>query len=186
MAKGEGKMKKLKKLRWLVCGCFCILNFVFCISTPAFEGRIHAVMTRGSQTDALLYTVGTNFLRVEMTATNWPNPVDILNRNSGELTMLFPNNRSFVRLKPPWRIHPRCPRDFRKCPLDFRLVLARSRHRPVCPRCRICPRHKASPPRTFPECPRRRQCQPCRICRRERNRNPRPVVRPCPTCLPGW
>jgi hypothetical protein len=64
-------------------------------------------MTLGSQSHALLYTAGTNFVRVEMTATNsdksragWPNPVDILDRNSGELTLLFPNNRSFVRLKP--------------------------------------------------------------------------------------
>src|SRR5271154_5222655 len=69
-------------------------------SSFAFEGRITATVTRGNQADALLYTVGTNFLRVEMTVTNWPNPVDILDRNSGELTLLFLNNRSFVRLKP--------------------------------------------------------------------------------------
>ena len=75
--------------------------FAFCLPPSAlgFEGRVYAVTTRGSQTYALLYTVGTNFLRVEMTATNWANPVDILNRNSGELTLLFPNNRSFVHLK---------------------------------------------------------------------------------------
>ena len=35
-----------------------------------------------------------------MTATNWPNPVDILDINPGTLTLLFPNNRSFVHLKP--------------------------------------------------------------------------------------
>jgi hypothetical protein len=69
-------------------------------SAFAFEGRIHAVIAQGGQTDALLYTVDTNFLRVEMTATNWPNPVDIVDRNSGTLTLLFPANRSFVRLKP--------------------------------------------------------------------------------------
>jgi hypothetical protein len=67
---------------------------------PAFEGRISVVTARGGQSEGLLYTVGTNFLRAEMTATNWPNPVDILDRNSGELTLLFPNNRSLVRLKP--------------------------------------------------------------------------------------
>ena len=73
----------------------------------AFEGRINAVMIQGNETNALLYTVGTTSLRVEMTATNsdksragWPNPVDILDRNSGTLTLLFPNNRSFVHLKP--------------------------------------------------------------------------------------
>jgi hypothetical protein len=69
-------------------------------SLQAFEGRINAIITQGNQTQALLYTVGTNFLRVEMTATNWPNPVDILDRKSGALTLLFPHNRSFVRLKP--------------------------------------------------------------------------------------
>jgi hypothetical protein len=57
-------------------------------------------MVQGNETNALLYTVGTTSLRVEMTATNWPNPVDILDRNSGALTLLFPNNRSFVQLKP--------------------------------------------------------------------------------------
>jgi hypothetical protein len=66
----------------------------------AFEGRIQVTVARGSQTEALLYTVGTNYLRVEMAATNRPDPVDILDRNSGELTLLFPNNRSFVRLMP--------------------------------------------------------------------------------------
>src|ERR1035437_4204643 len=73
----------------------------------AFEGRITAGMIQGNETNALLYTVGTTSLRVEMTATNsdksragWPNPVDILDRTAGTLTMLFPNNRSFVHLKP--------------------------------------------------------------------------------------
>ena len=85
------------KIRTLITA---VSSFFILHSAFGFEGRINAVMTRGSQSDALLYTVGTNFLRVEMTATNWPNPVDILDRNSGELTLLFPNNRSFVRLKP--------------------------------------------------------------------------------------
>jgi len=66
----------------------------------AFEGRINASVVRGNQSDALRYTVGTNILRVEMTATNWPNPVDILDRQTGALTLLFPHNRSFVRLMP--------------------------------------------------------------------------------------
>ena len=69
-------------------------------SAQAFEGRINATSTHGNQSQALLYTVGTNYLRVELTATNWPNPVDILDRQAGALTLLFPHNRSFVRLKP--------------------------------------------------------------------------------------
>src|ERR1035438_5935956 len=99
MKKEERRMKKFEGMRWLLCGCFCMLHSACCNSAPAFEGRIHAVMKQGNETNALLYTVGTNLLRVEMTATNWPNPVDILDRNSGELTLLFPNNRSFVHLK---------------------------------------------------------------------------------------
>lgn len=65
----------------------------------AFEGRINATITQGNQSQTLLYTVGTNFLRVEITGNNLPNPVDILDRNSGALTMLFPHNRSFMHLK---------------------------------------------------------------------------------------
>jgi hypothetical protein len=86
-----------------IVGCFAALAS----TAVAFEGRIHAVMIQGNETNALLYTAGTDSLRVEMTVTNsdpsragWPNPVDILDRNSGTLTLLFPNNRSFVHLKP--------------------------------------------------------------------------------------
>jgi hypothetical protein len=37
---------------------------------------------------------------LEVTGSDRPNPVDVLDRNTGELTLLFPHNRSFVRLKP--------------------------------------------------------------------------------------
>ena len=67
----------------------------------AFEGRITAVTTHGGQTSGLLYTVGTNDLRIERTETDRPYARDIVNLQSGEITLLFPNNRSFVRLKPP-------------------------------------------------------------------------------------
>ncbi|MEI8291140.1 MAG: DUF4412 domain-containing protein [Verrucomicrobiota bacterium] len=77
-----------------VAGCFILLPAAF-----AFEGHITAAFTGGGQPTALLYTVGTNSLRVENTATNRPNTVDLLDLPSGELTLLFPNNRSFVRLK---------------------------------------------------------------------------------------
>src|SRR5215475_5092917 len=74
-------------------------------SALAFEGRIQVVTTRGSETNALLYTVGTNCLRIEVASSTtspagWPNPVDLVEPNSGMLTLLFPHNRSFVRLKP--------------------------------------------------------------------------------------
>jgi Domain of unknown function (DUF4412) len=73
----------------------------FALRAAAFEGRIWAVMMQGGQTNELLYTVGTNQLRVERTATNAPNPVDILNLESDALTLVFPNNRSFIRFKLP-------------------------------------------------------------------------------------
>ena len=102
---------KTKILIAALVSAFCLPPSAFC-----FEGRINAVIIRGNQTDALLYTVGTNFLRVEMTATNWPNPVDILDRNSGELTLLFPNNRSFVRLKPVTENSSQMPPGFPQMP----------------------------------------------------------------------
>ena len=169
----------LRRLLLVVC-------VVIAPSAFGFEGRINAVMIRGNQTDALLYTVDTNFLRVEMTATNRPNPVDILDRNTGELTLLFPNNRSFVRLKPDGGKFIRHPARFsaNACP-DFRPALARSRHRPVCPRCRTRPRLKASARQIFREClqcPLCHNCRPCRICRRELALDPRPAVLQCPPC----
>jgi hypothetical protein len=89
-------MRRARHIRFVIAMTGCLVALAS--TAVAFEGRIHAVMIRGNQTDALLYTVGTNCLRVENTATNWPNPVDILDRNSGALTLLFPNNRSFVRV----------------------------------------------------------------------------------------
>ena len=66
----------------------------------AFEGRIAATVTQGGQGSGLLYTVGTNQLRIEKTDTNWPHARDLVDRQTGALTLLFPHNRSFVRLKP--------------------------------------------------------------------------------------
>lgn len=73
--------------------------FLLVSPSSAFEGRMEAVSTRGGQSLALLYTVGTDALRIEVTGSDRPNPVDVLDRNSGELTLHFPHNRSFVRLK---------------------------------------------------------------------------------------
>jgi hypothetical protein len=65
----------------------------------AFEGKIEATVTQGSETTPLLYTVAANFLRIEVAGTNSPNPIDIVDLKSGALTLVFPHNRSFVRLK---------------------------------------------------------------------------------------
>ncbi len=100
------------KLAIIITGCL----FAIASTAATFEGRINAVTVRGNQTDVLLYTAGTNFLRVENTATNWPNPVDILDCNSGELILLFPNNRSFVRLKPVTENSSQMPPGFPQMP----------------------------------------------------------------------
>jgi hypothetical protein len=83
------------KLAVAITGCVAALA----PTAFAFEGRINAVVSQGTEPTPLRYTVGTNFLRIEVTTTNWPNPVDIMDRNSGALTLLFPHNRSYVRLK---------------------------------------------------------------------------------------
>ncbi|HEV2329941.1 MAG TPA: DUF4412 domain-containing protein [Verrucomicrobiae bacterium] len=65
----------------------------------AFEGRITATVTRGGQIQTLLYTVGTNQLRIERGENDHPYPKNIVDHDTGDLTLLFPHNRSFVRLK---------------------------------------------------------------------------------------
>jgi hypothetical protein len=65
----------------------------------AFEGQITATVTRGGETQTLLYTVGTNQLRIERGETDHPYPKDIVNLDTGDIILLFPHNRSFVRLK---------------------------------------------------------------------------------------
>jgi hypothetical protein len=48
----------------------------------------------------LLYTVGAYQLRIAVTTTNWPHSINIVDRDTGGITLIFPHNRSFVRLKP--------------------------------------------------------------------------------------
>src|SRR5665213_1272509 len=86
---------KIKILIAIFVSAFCILPSAF-----AFQGRVTAALTRGGEVTPLLYTAGTNCLRVEVTASDRPNPVDLVDLQSGEMTLLFPNNRSFVRFTP--------------------------------------------------------------------------------------
>jgi hypothetical protein len=65
----------------------------------AFEGRITATLTRGDDTQTWLYTVGTNALRLERAGTNRPHARNIVALDSGAVTLVFPHNRSFMRLK---------------------------------------------------------------------------------------
>ena len=65
----------------------------------AFEGRLRATLTRGGEVETFLYTVGTNQLRIECGETDFPHAKNLVNLDTGAITLLFPHNRSFVRLK---------------------------------------------------------------------------------------
>lgn len=73
----------------------------------AFEGRIDVGVTQGGQVLGLLYTAGANGLRIERTETNWAYARNIVNLQTGAITLLFPHNRSFMRLKTTSRSSPR-------------------------------------------------------------------------------
>ena len=81
---------------------FTVLTFLNwqVTSCLAFEGRITAALTRAGNVETWQYTVGTNQLRIERTETNWPYARDIVSLDTGDVIILFPHNRSFVRLKP--------------------------------------------------------------------------------------
>jgi hypothetical protein len=83
-----------------IASAFLALHVAVAEREVAFEGKIDIFITRGNETTSLLYTVGENFLRIEVTGSNWPNPIDIVDLKSGGLTLVFPHNRSFMRLNP--------------------------------------------------------------------------------------
>lgn len=65
-----------------------------------FEGKIDIVIARGGEVQTLLYTASTNQLRIERGETDRPHAKNIVNLDTGAVTLLFPHNRSFVRLNP--------------------------------------------------------------------------------------
>ena len=75
---------------------------LFLLASPAgaFEGRIAAAVTQGGQASGLLDIAGTNVLHIEKTDTNWPQARNLVDLQTGALTLPFPHYRSFVRLKP--------------------------------------------------------------------------------------
>lgn len=93
-------------IRFLSLIIVALIAPVFPTMVSAFEGRISAALTRGAETNVLQYTVGAEQLRIEVTSTNWPNPVNILELKSGALTLVFPHNRSFVQLKSGTGVSP--------------------------------------------------------------------------------
>jgi hypothetical protein len=74
------------------------LGLVVC-SAAAFEGRLTATLTRGGETQTFTYTVGTNTLRIERNEKDRPYAGNLIALDTGDVTLLFPHNRSFVRLK---------------------------------------------------------------------------------------
>lgn len=72
-----------------------------------FEGRMSAeIQQQGGASTFLLYTVGAGFLRIEVTGSDsdqsgggGPNPINLVSLESGDCMIIFPHNRSFVRLK---------------------------------------------------------------------------------------
>jgi len=75
-----------------------IAHGLLAATNAPFVGRITATLAQGDQSMPLLFTVGTNAVRVEITDTTRPHPVNIRDRHSEALTLVFPHNRSFVRL----------------------------------------------------------------------------------------
>jgi hypothetical protein len=86
---------------WKLAGILIVVAGIFPVSDlQAFEGSINASLNRGGEIQAWTYTVGTNCLRIERGETNWPYAKNLIARDTGDVTLLFPHNRSFVRLKP--------------------------------------------------------------------------------------
>ena len=66
---------------------------------PAFEGRVTAILTKGDDKQTFTYTVGPTTLRIERNEKDRPYAGNLIALGSGDVTLLFPHNRSFVRLK---------------------------------------------------------------------------------------
>lgn len=87
------------KTKFLLVAVFIFLIFNFSLAAaPVFEGCVNAVSTRGGAVETFHYTIGTNCLRVERGETDRPYTVNLVHRDSGAVTLLFANNRSFVNL----------------------------------------------------------------------------------------
>ncbi len=80
-----------------------VIQLIVCARAAAaadFEGSIMAVEGRPGAVTGLLYTVGTNELRIAQTQTNYPSPIDVVNLSSGQITLIQPMNNTFVRFTP--------------------------------------------------------------------------------------
>lgn len=89
------------KRRRLLALLFIMSPLMDPLSALAFEGQVHVTLVQGAQSDELLYTAATHGVRIEVLGSPVPNPVTIVERPSGVLTVVFPHNRSFARLNSP-------------------------------------------------------------------------------------
>jgi hypothetical protein len=74
------------------------VSFLIPHSAFAFEGHITASQNRNGDIQTIFYTFGTNALRIERGETNRPHARNLIALDTGAVTLLFPHNRSFVRL----------------------------------------------------------------------------------------
>ena len=79
---------------WLFLACLA----GFETSAAPFTGRITATLDRGGDQQTYLYTAGTNTARIERSNTGQPYAQNLVALDTGAVTLIYPHNRSFVRL----------------------------------------------------------------------------------------
>lgn len=102
-----------RQLKGIATG-FLVLAGAFTAS--AFEGHISATLLRGGEAQTFFYTVGTHQLRIERGESDHPHAKNIVSLDTGALTLVFPHNGSFMRLKPAAENEPATPPGFPALP----------------------------------------------------------------------
>jgi len=77
---------------------FLAISICASSAAPAFEGQISVALTRNGDSKQLEYTVTTNRMRIEYAGNERPDARDVINLDTGAVTILFPHNRTFMRL----------------------------------------------------------------------------------------
>jgi len=74
------------------------MALLLALKVSAFEGSIRATLNQGGESADLLYSIAAGQLRVERVETNLPHAVNLVRMDDGEVTLVYPQNRGFVRL----------------------------------------------------------------------------------------
>lgn len=88
-------------MKFVLSLCVTLLGATLCTVPAAdapFTGQIRATLTRGGEVQTFLTAAGTNCLRLERGETNRPYAKNLIDRTTGQVTLLFPHNRSYVVL----------------------------------------------------------------------------------------